>query len=439
MLVRKDRKLKDVSVAPGPSSDMAKRCTELARRALGKVLRALMGDTCNFAGVESVNFRFLCDCQTVIAFADTAATMPVAFKPVHQPSLSQAAATNFAHLNRLLWELCALSAVQYTIGVMYKGFCFTLEPVEDPTKDQVAWASAQHAKLAASMNRPVYSVAEQQEARVRQAQRDLDAQRELLRRSNEDLKATRMALAMANQTVMRLEESPLEPDAAHLQGPSQATLTHPNQSSLPPMYESYLPMYLLERYEPVAQQDISVTQLPEHQAWYPESCWQAPARAMHPGVAQHHDQVYVMEQESEQQIGVPFPGLAAWGGVDVACNDRNGPWFMPRFGPSLSAEAPISDKSPFESDHTICPGLVPPVQAALGDATTLPKRDFSLDRVQRPRQLERLTRVQMAALSSWHDKNSSSENPYPSLSAEIISKLQQETVSCAQFMRRMAS
>jgi hypothetical protein len=521
--VRKTLSLKGVSVVPGPSSDKANRCTDLARRALLKVLRALSGDIHDVLGVDSVSFRFLGDCQTVISgssMGTLATTAQVALRPVLQPSFSCAAACKFANLNSLLRDLCALSAVEYTIDLTYKGCCFTLGR-EDPTPERADWASLQHANVAASMNRPVNTIEQQQDALFRQARRDLEAKDELLRQEHADHEATRIKLAMSNQSVLRLREGPLELDAGvlashrpvpaphtwthldesrgypawqrsvaeqhygdtqpperdelayHSQGPAQVTLTYPNQSSLLPMS---LPKYLqhfdsepepvAQQYfsvtqqtepqawgtessscwqesaramhlepvaqqnfsvtqlpepqawgpassscwqesaramhlEPVAQQNFSVTQLPEPQAWGPESssCWQESARAMHPGVAQ------LQYDATEQEIGLPIVGLAAWSGVDGAFNpsDRTGPWFLPWIGPSLNAEAPITDKSPLQSDHTLWPE--PPVQTVLGAAATLPKHDHSLDGIRRLR-VAKLTKLQRTALSSWLDKNS---------------------------------
>ncbi len=99
----------------------------------------------------------------------------------------------------------------------------------------------------------------------------------------------------------------------------------------------------------------------------------------------------------------------------------SGPWI----GPSLNAEASITDESPLQLHHTLWPRQEPPVQAVLGAAATLQTRDFSLDRMQR---LKRLKDSQRAALSSWLDENSTSETPYPSLSVAILSDLQEKTV-----------
>ena len=72
-------------------------------------------------------------------------------------------------------------------------------------------------------------------------------------------------------------------------------------------------------------------------------------------------------------------------------------------------QAPVTDGLPFQSDSTLLPGPVPPVQAVPDAATTLPKHDFRLET------FGRLTNAQKTELSSWL----SSETPYPSLSAEI--------------------
>jgi hypothetical protein len=121
--------------------------------------------------------------------------------------------------------------------------------------------------------------------------------------------------------------------------------------------------------------------------------------------------------------------------------NHTGPWILPKMGPRLASteallidewpncQAPLIDESPCQLGHTRRPGPLLPVQAVPGAATTLPKHDFSLAGL-------RLSAAQKTALSSWHDENSSSDTPYPSLSAEIISDLQERTVSCAPFLRR---
>jgi hypothetical protein len=77
-------------------------------------------------------------------------------------------------------------------------------------------------------------------------------------------------------------------------------------------------------------------------------------------------------------------------------------------------------------------------KAVAGAATAFPKHDFSLGRPIRRRVCaqRKLDKAQATELLKWLDENSSSESPYPPLSAEIMSDLLQKTVSCVHCMRR---
>ncbi len=260
------QKLSGVHVVPlsGPSIQPAVQCTVLARQRMWAVLKFLTGTTVNVAGVQRVHGTLQSTCHAEISFdcaaASRATTAPVVLRAVKQPALTWAASKNFERLKGLLYDLHRLSAVKYVVAIVIEGYPFSFEtPAEGPSERQVEWASFERANEAASMNRPIHTVAQQHAAQLGEAQRELATKGALLRRANADLEAMQMQLAIANQTVMRFKERPLELDAGVLEShrPGAPAVTawtwpHLNQSLSYPAWQW-----------PVAEQHYGDTQPPE--------------------------------------------------------------------------------------------------------------------------------------------------------------------------------
>ena len=136
---------------------------------------------------------------------------PVALSAVTQPSLTWAASNNFARLKRLLDDLHSVSAVSYSIQIVYKDYPFSFEtPAEGPTESQVQQASFELANEAASLSRPIYSVAQQHAEQLCQAQRELGTKDALLCQKNRELAMLKQAIAIQKGQL------PLQSDSAEI-------------------------------------------------------------------------------------------------------------------------------------------------------------------------------------------------------------------------------